>query len=59
MNLKTVRQSKNIPTRLAACSLGVTVRTINHYECGKRMPTPDKLKKLAHLYGCTVDDLID
>lgn len=38
--------------------LGVTVTSIGNWENKKSMPSMETLKRLAHLYGVTVDELL-
>lgn len=38
--------------------LGVTEMTISNYERGEREPSIDNLKKMADIFGVTVDELI-
>jgi len=41
-----------------AIMLGVTEMTISNYERGEREPSIDNLKKMADIFGVTVDELI-
>lgn len=41
-----------------AKKVGVKLMTIYNYEAGIRKPTADKLKKIANVLGCSLDDLI-
>jgi transcriptional regulator with XRE-family HTH domain len=34
-----------------------TVATVSHWETGKRVPTPENLKRIAALLDCTVEEL--
>lgn len=39
-------------------ALGVSGPAVSMWETGKTVPRAPMLKKLAALYGCTVDDLL-
>lgn len=41
-----------------AKKVGLKRMTIYNYEAGLRKPTPDKLKEIANVLGCSLDDLI-
>ena len=41
-----------------AKKLGVKSNTISQWESGKRRPDIEKLKKLAEIFNCKVDDLL-
>lgn len=58
-NLKMARINANLTMKEVGEYLGVTIRTISNYESRARKVTVDTLKKLAKLYSCTIDDLID
>lgn len=38
--------------------IGVTGKTIHHYENGDRLPNVEDLKKLAEALNCTVNDIV-
>lgn len=56
--LKELRQERNISTADLAKILGVTPRTIQHYEKGTAKPTFDSLVKLAELFDVSIDYLV-
>lgn len=39
--------------------MNVAQCTVSAWEIGQTNPTAEKLPKLARLYGCSVDDLLD
>lgn len=57
--LKEYRLKNKMTLREVANFLGVSESAVNHYESGKREPNMDKLKLLAILFNCKIDDLID
>ena len=38
--------------------LGVKPNAVTQYESGARNPSVEKLKKMAEIFGCTVDELL-
>ena len=59
MNLKTIRKQMKMTQQEVASHLGVHQVTYGNYELGKRQPKPETLKKLARIFGCTVDELLE
>ena len=58
MGLRSARKRAKLTVRQVMDSLGVTDAAIYQWENGDTTPRPDKLVKLAELYGCSVDDLL-
>lgn len=56
-NLKEYRLKKGLTQYDAAKMLGVTVTYVSLLERGERTPSFTLLKKLAELYGTTIDQL--
>lgn len=56
-NLKEYRLKKGLTQYDAAKMLGVTVTYVSLLERGERTPSFALLKKLAELYGTTIDQL--
>lgn len=56
--IKELREAKGIRQAELASSLGVSQNTVSQWETGTRVPRVDMLKKIAILFGCTVDDLL-
>ena len=56
-NLKEYRLKKGLTQYDAAKILGVTVTYVSLLERGERTPSFALLKKLAELYGTTIDQL--
>ena len=59
MRIKELRKEKRLSVELVAKYLNVTAMSIYNYETGKRKIGIDKLQKLAILYNCTIDDLVN
>ena len=38
--------------------INVSQQTVSHWESGKRRPSVEMLKKLADLFGCSIDELV-
>ena len=57
-NLKYYRKKAGKTQTQLSEFLGMSLNAYGHYETGRRQITPDKLAKLADLYGVSVDDLI-
>lgn len=43
----------------AAKAIGVTQGTISSWEAGNYWPARDKVKTVAEVYGCTIDELFE
>lgn len=57
--IKSMRCSKEMTQKEVAEAIGVTQPTYCNIERGKRNPSISVLQKLATLFGCTVDDLLN
>ena len=58
MRLREARQSAGVRVIEVMRALNVSDAAVYQWETGVTMPRIDKLKKLAELYNCTVDDLL-
>lgn len=58
MNLTKLRKEKNLTQAELSEKLKVTRSTVAMWELGLSSPKIEHLKKMAKLFGCTVDDLI-
>lgn len=56
--LKRKRIEKGFSLKDIAKEFGLTAQSIYYYECGKREPTLETLKKMAQFFDCTIDDLM-
>lgn len=59
MKIKELRKSKNMTQNELANSIGVERTTVTMWETGNSVPSIDALKKLAEIFNCKIDDLID
>lgn len=58
--MRKQRLRGEIPTqREVAKILGVKESTVSKWERGATKPRADKLPRIAKLYGCTVDELLE
>lgn len=56
--LRRLREMNSLSTQDVADYLGVNVATYRRYEIFDRQMPPEKLKRCARGFGCTVDQLI-
>ena len=59
MKIKELRKSRNMTQNELAISVGVERTTVTMWETGNSVPSIDALKKLAAIFNCKIDDLID
>lgn len=57
MNLKELREQQGLRQVDVAKKLRIEQSTVSCWETGKTRPSKKLHKRLAKLYGCTVDDL--
>jgi transcriptional regulator with XRE-family HTH domain len=57
-NLKKLRKSKKLSQTELAGLLGLSQRTISHYEQGGAEPSLECLVEIAKLLGVTTDELL-
>lgn len=58
MNIKSYRQSLGLTQSALADMLNVVPSTVTQWETGERTPHIKYIKKMATIFGCTVDSLI-
>ncbi len=58
MNFGTARKTKEYTQEEVAKLLMVDRSTISKWESGESLPRAELLPKLAQLYGCTIDELL-
>lgn len=56
--IKTFREAKHLSQAKLAEQIGVSQRNISYYESGDHIPPADVLKKLAAIFGITIDELV-
>ena len=55
----TFRHKAKLTQKQLADELGVTKSAVSMWETGNGKPDIIKLKKLAHILGCTTDELLE
>lgn len=58
MNLKFLRNEKNLTQSEIAEELGVSLATVSSWETGRTQPNLEMLRKLSGILCVTVDELI-
>ena len=58
-NLMTLRKLHNISQEELAEKIGISRQTLSKYETGESLPDIEKCKRLADVFGVTVDDLLN
>lgn len=58
INLKSLRQSKNLTQKQLATEINASERGIQNYEAGVRKPTYDILIALADYFDVSIDYLV-
>lgn len=58
ITLKAARVNSGLTQTEAANSLGISKGTLSNYEQYRTKPDIEMSKRIAVLYGCTVDDII-
>ncbi len=56
--IKQFRERLNITQEELCKMLGVTQSAVAMWENGRTLPRTDKLRKLAQIFHCTIDDLL-
>lgn len=56
--IKECRINSNMSQKSVAISLGIAAPSVSNWESGKTQPTPENFKRLAALFGVTVDYLM-
>lgn len=59
MGLKEARKLAGLTAAEVGRAVGVSVQNVYNWEAGSYLPEAARLKQLARLYGCTVDELLD
>lgn len=58
ITLKAARVNTGMTQTVAANQLGISKNTLSSYEKYRTKPDIELSKRMASLYGCTVDDII-
>lgn len=59
MSFREVRQKCNLTQKEVAEKLGTTRVSVARWEIGIANPRIETIKKLAKLYQCTIDELVN
>ena len=59
MRIKEKREEKGMTQLELTKMINVAQNTVSQWETGEREPRIDMLKRLADIFGCTVDELIE
>ena len=59
MSFREVRKKRNLTQKEVAETLGTSRVTVARWECGINNPKLNTVRKLARLYDCTADELIE
>ena len=59
MNIKKMREKRNLTQENLAEILNVSQSTVAMWETDKALPRTDKLPAIAKALGCTIDDLLN
>lgn len=59
MKISVLRKRAGLTQYQVAAALGIRQPAVVGWEKGKAFPSVTKLPKLAELYGCTVDELLE
>lgn len=57
--LKDLRKRNNLTQAQVAKEIGVAESTICLYEKGERTPAVEKILKLAQIYNCSVEEIVN
>lgn len=57
--LRALRRARGMTQQQVAEQIGVAKNTVSMWEVGEREPSIDKLRKLAALFDCTIDELVN
>lgn len=57
--IETYRKARGYSQQALADALNVTQGAVSQWENGLSIPAVPKLKAMAKLFGCKVDDLLD
>lgn len=57
-SIRKARLAAGLSQKQVACHLGIASPSVCNWESGKTQPSPDNYKKLADLFGVSVDYLV-
>ncbi len=59
MNIRNIRKDRGLTQTKLAERIGVLPNAISQWETGRRKPRTSKLKRIAKVLECTIDDLLN
>lgn len=57
--IKKRRKEALLSQKEAAKRIGVATSTVSMWESGKSIPEANRLKKIAEVYHCSIENLLD
>lgn len=58
MSFLSARRKANLSQAAVAEKFGISAAAVSQWETGKTIPRGEKLREIAEMYGCTVDELL-
>ena len=58
MKIRAKREAMGWTQKELAERMDVTVMAVSYWETGRNIPTPDKLRKLAKIFDCSMEELL-
>ncbi len=58
-SFKSLRNERGLTTQHVAQKLGIKVTTYRKYECFVRLPSASILSKMADVYKCNTEDILE
>ena len=59
MSFLVARKKAGLTQAAAAEKLGIAAASVSQWETGKTLPETERLRDIAKLYNCTVDELLE
>ena len=59
LSFYTARKKAGMTQAVAAEKLGIAAASVSQWETGKTLPETERLRDIAKLYNCTVDELLE
>jgi transcriptional regulator with XRE-family HTH domain len=58
LSFLSARRKANLSQAAVAEKFGISAAAVSQWETGKTIPRGEKLREIAEMYGCTVDELL-
>lgn len=58
MSFLSARRNAGLSQALVAEKFGISAAAVSQWETGKTIPRGEKLREIAEMYGCSVDELL-